>query len=70
MSNKSAANKQYVDSRVSTHGSISTAQTDVRYLSKLGVALSGELSMGDQKITDVGQPGNANDAVTKSYVDS
>ena len=24
----------------------------------------------DQKIMDVGQPGNANDAVTKSYVDT
>ena len=60
--NKDAANKEYVDSKVSRQGGLTQNQADLLYLSKTGGTLSGELSMSDQKITDLGDLTDDNDA--------
>ena len=45
-------------------------EADNTYVAKTGDSMSGALSMGNNKITDVGSPVNDGDAVNKGYVDS
>ena len=60
-----ATNKKYVDDADSTlRGSLSSK------FDKTGGALSGELNMGNYKITNLGSPTNNSDASTKEYVDT
>ena len=62
--NYDAANKQYVDNKATTlTTSINTK------LSKTGGDLTGEIDMGDNKITDLATPTENDDAATKKYVD-
>ena len=68
--NKDAANKEYVDSKVSRQGGLTQNQADLLYLSKTGGTLSRELGMSDQKITDLGDPTDDTDAANKKYVDA
>lgn len=61
-----AANKQYVNSKV---------ETDIRaldqvYVKKTGGVLGGDLDAGTHKITNLGDPGNEKDAVTKGFLDA
>ena len=67
--NKDAANKEYVDSKVSRQGGLTQNQTDLLYLSKTGGVVTGQLGMSDQKITDLRDPTNDKDAANKKYVD-
>ena len=60
-----AANKAYVDS-VANGTSYVTSQI---YLPLTGGALTGTLSMGSHKITNLSNPTNMQDATTKNYVD-
>jgi hypothetical protein len=47
-----------------------TVATDIgTKVSKAGDSMTGELSMGTNKITDLGAPTNDNDAATKKYTD-
>ena len=43
---------------------------DSRYVNKAGDTMSGVLSMGNSKITNVAEPTNNQDVATKNYVDS
>lgn len=44
-------------------------EADNTYVAKTGDSMSGALSMGNNKITDVANPMSAGDAVNKGYVD-
>lgn len=44
-------------------------EADNTYVAKTGDSMSGALSMGNNKITDVASPTSARDAATKEYVD-
>ena len=68
--NKDAANKEYVDSKVSRQRGLTQKQADLLYLLKTGGVVTGELSMCDQKITDLEDPTDDNDAANKKYVDA
>ena len=70
-SDTDAANKDYVDTQVSsiTPG-ISQSTADARYVQQSGDTMSGTLSMGGNKITNLGTPSNTTDAATKQYVDN
>lgn len=70
-SDTDAANKDYVDTQVSsiTPG-ISQSTADARYVQQSGDTMSGILSMGGNKITNLGTPSNTTDAATKQYVDN
>ena len=62
--NSDASTKKYVDDQDAT------LQTRINSkLSKWGGDMTGELDMGDNKITDLGTPTNNTDAATKKYVD-
>ena len=39
------------------------------YVKKTGARMTGRLNMGSKKITDVGDPENPQDAVTKAWAD-
>ena len=58
-----AANKRYVDS----NAGISQATADGLYLQKSGGTLTGELDMGNNKITNVGSPTSDLDVTTKKW---
>ena len=59
-----ASTKKYVDDQDIT------LQTRINAkLSKWGDTMTGELDMGDNKITDLARPSNDTDAATKKYVD-
>lgn len=45
-------------------------EADNTYVAKTGDSMSGALSMGNNKITDVANPVNDGDAVNKGYVDN
>lgn len=45
-------------------------EADNTYVAKTGDSMTGALSMGNNKITDVASPVNDGDAATKGYVDS
>lgn len=45
------------------------AEADNTYVAKTGDSMSGALSMGNNKITDVASPTSAGDVATKEYVD-
>nr|DAW16682.1 MAG TPA: hyaluronase tail fiber protein [Caudoviricetes sp.] len=45
------------------------AEADNTYIAKTGDSMTGALSMGNNKITDVASPTSAGDAVNKGYVD-
>ena len=47
-----------------------TQEVNQRYLPTTGGAFTGNLSLGNNRITDVGNPVNANDAVNKATLDS
>ena len=68
--NKDAANKEYVDSKVSRQGGLTQNQADLLYLSNTGGTLSGELGMSDQKITDLGDPTDDTDAAKNTSMRS
>ena len=59
-----ATNKRYVDS----NAGINQATADGLYLQKSGGTLTGELNMGDNKITNVESPTNNSDVTTKKWV--
>ena len=62
-SNLHSATKQYVDSAISSAGG--------SFIKKDGtVAFTGDQSMGSNRLTNVTNPTDAQDAATKSYVDS
>ena len=56
-----ATNKAYVDSKVS--------QVSDSFLPTAGGSMTGAIAMGGNKITGLGTPTDAGDAVTKSYAD-
>ena len=59
-----AANKRYVDNKAAT------LQTSINSkLTKWGGDMTGELDMGDNKITDLADPTNNDDTANKKYVD-
>ena len=58
-----AVNKGYVDS----NAGINQATADGLYLQKSGGTLTGELDMGDNKITNVGSPASDSDVTTKKW---
>jgi hypothetical protein len=51
-------------------GVYSTSESDTNFIDESGDSMTGELSMSDHKIVNLGEPSDAADAVTKSYVDS
>lgn len=56
--------------RVGDVGSLTQAQADGFYVNVTGDTMSGALAMGNNKITGLGTPTDANDAVNKSYADA
>jgi hypothetical protein len=56
--------------RVGDVGSLTQAQADGFYVNVTGDTMSGALDMGTNKITGLGTPTDANDAVNKSYADA
>ena len=64
-----AANKRYVDSKVTAKG-LTQATADVRYLRKSGGNLTGVVDMGTNKVTSLADPTNPNDATNKSWVET
>lgn len=65
-SNTDAATKSYVDTAVANvSGGVSGA-----YLPLTGGTMSGEISMGNNKITNISTPTQNTDAVNKQYVDT
>jgi hypothetical protein len=60
------ASKSYVDNTVATLPAMPNGND---YLLKSGGTMTGEIAMGGQKITGLGAPTAAADAVTKAYVD-
>lgn len=65
-SNNDAATKSYVDTAVANvSGGVSGA-----YLPLTGGTMSGEISMGNNKITNISTPTQNTDAVNKQYVDT
>ena len=59
-----AATKRYVDNKATT------LQTNINAkLSKAGGTMTGEINMGDNKITDLETPTDNDDAANKKYVD-
>ena len=62
---KSEVSKQYIDSKFTTLVKHQQAKVN-----KSGDTMSGELNMGNNKITDLSDPISDNDATNKKFVDS
>ena len=65
--NSHLANKQYVDSKITN---LENGSTALPYVKKAGDSMTGALSMGNNKVTDVADPTANGDAVNKKYVDA
>ena len=64
--NSSATNKQYVDSEIAKIPAVNTSS----YLKKDGtVAMTADLNLGSNKITNLKTPTSNTDAASKSYID-
>lgn len=61
-----AANKGYVDTAIS---GLTDGTTAMPYVKKAGDTMTGALSMGNNKVTNVADPTADGDAVNKKYVD-
>ena len=63
-----AANKRYMDSKVSRGSGITQTKADARYLQKIGGTLSGRVNMSNNLIIGLADPTGAAGAATKGYV--
>jgi len=64
--NSSAANKQYVDSEIAKISNVDTSQ----FIKKDGtVAMTADLNLGSNKITNFKTPTGDTDAASESYID-
>lgn len=69
-----AANKLYVDNAIAgviagSNTGVTLDVADARYVNVSGDTMAGPLALGNNRITALGDPVGAQDAVTKSYVD-
>lgn len=62
----SPATKAYVDTKIT---GLENGSTALPYVKKAGDSMTGALSMGNNKVTDVAAPTEDGDAVNKKYVD-
>ena len=62
-----SAHKNYVDDQVATR--LTQVDADSRYLEVAGDVMAGSLSMGNNRITTLGDPVDRLDAVSKSWVE-